>query len=285
MGSKILNEKRPLLVNKGLAKLIGLNESIILQQIHYWIKDINQPKGKDSINYQDGYFWTFNTYKEWQEQFSFWSISTIKRTIKNLENRKLIITDNYNKMKIDRTKWYRIHHKNLDELCHYAEVQNDQFSWSEWNDHLSKLNKPITKDYNSEITDREYKNNNNGVQSKKQDSTPHFSFYSDKIQNLLNNYNMSDYIYENVVYYLRKYKQHKGKEHPQLKLDQWNTVFSNITSTGDLDYDREFELIEDRFKAVADQHFVVNYGQEIDHNILHFISGNIMTNRAYEVAY
>ena len=154
---------------------------------------------------------------------------------------------------------------------------------------LKGLTSNIKKFYPSdtELNETEYSEtkSHNGVQSKKQDSTPHFSFYSDKIQNLLNNYNMSDYIYENVVYYLRKYKQHKGKDHPELKLDQWNRVFSNITSTGDPDYDREFELIEDRFKAVADQHFVVNYSQEIDHNILHIISGDVMKNRAYEVAY
>ena len=54
----------------------------------------------------DGKYWIYNTIEAWHKQFPFWSISTIKRIISNLEKEKLIITGNFNKISIDRTKWY-----------------------------------------------------------------------------------------------------------------------------------------------------------------------------------
>ena len=45
-----------------LAAVIGLNEAIVLNQIHYWIE---KNRG-DEMHYRDGRTWTFNTYKEWQ---------------------------------------------------------------------------------------------------------------------------------------------------------------------------------------------------------------------------
>lgn len=50
-----------------LATIIGLNESIILQQVHYWLKI----KEKSKQDYIDGHYWVYNTYEQWQEQFPF----------------------------------------------------------------------------------------------------------------------------------------------------------------------------------------------------------------------
>lgn len=43
-------------------------------------------------------------------------MATIKRTISSLEDKKLIISANYNKMSIDRTKWYMIDYVALENL-------------------------------------------------------------------------------------------------------------------------------------------------------------------------
>jgi len=155
MSSNILNDKKPIVINTKLAELIGLNESIVLQQINYWIENINKVKGKDSINYQDNHYWTFNSYDEWQKNFSFWSKRTIRRAIKKLEKYQLIETGNYNKFKIDRTKWYRIRHKNLDEYCRWASGQNGQSTWTKWTVHLDKMARPLpesTTETTTEIT-------------------------------------------------------------------------------------------------------------------------------------
>lgn len=109
----ILFNKQPQILNVELAELIGLNESIVFQQIHYWL-EINRKAEK---NLRDGRFWTFNTFENWQKgNFSYWSEKTVKRIFKKLEDRNLIITGNYNKKGYDRTKWYTINYEKLESL-------------------------------------------------------------------------------------------------------------------------------------------------------------------------
>lgn len=129
--------EHPLVVNPPLAKLLSLNEAIILQQIHYWV-EINRKAGR---NFEDGHFWTFNTYEEWQGQFPFWSVMTIRRAIGRLEARGLLVTDNFNKKAIDQTKWYRINYEALDAL--EEKEGYEQTMWSKRTAHLFKMNRPI----------------------------------------------------------------------------------------------------------------------------------------------
>jgi len=106
--TKLLLNESPLVIIPSLANAVGLNESIVLQQLHFWVEK--------STNIYDGHKWVYNTYDDWQEQFPFWSIRTIKRIITGLENNGYLITSNYNKLKIDRTKWYRINYEKLESL-------------------------------------------------------------------------------------------------------------------------------------------------------------------------
>ena len=112
INSRLLLDEQPLLVLPQLAVRIGLNESLILQQIHYW----NQINEKLHNNFEDGFYWTFDSYIQWKEQFPFWSVDTIKRTIIKLEKSGLVISANYNKIKVDKTKWYIIDYKVLETL-------------------------------------------------------------------------------------------------------------------------------------------------------------------------
>ena len=70
-------------INPKIAKQIGEPGSILLNQMDYWIskcgKNIDNLSGK----------WIYNSYKQWAEQFSYWSISKIRRTIKLLEDLQL----------------------------------------------------------------------------------------------------------------------------------------------------------------------------------------------------
>ncbi len=102
--SQLLFDEHPLVINPKLAQMIGLNEAIVLQQVHYWVT-LNEKAGK---NLREDFTWTYNTYKEWNLQFPFWSLRTIKTVIANLERKGLLISGNFNKVKQDRTKWYRV---------------------------------------------------------------------------------------------------------------------------------------------------------------------------------
>lgn len=103
--------EEPLLIPPKLAAEIGLNEAIVLQQIHFWIR-VNI-KLKRAENYQDGRWWTYNSVKDWQTQFPFWSISTVRRALDALEGKGYITTGNYNKAGYDQTKWYSINYDAL----------------------------------------------------------------------------------------------------------------------------------------------------------------------------
>ena len=105
-----INEKDVLIVGKKLACIVGLNEAIVLNQVAYWLRK-NEELGK---NFIDGRYWVFNTYKNWQENnFPFISVETVKRTFTKLEKSGILISANYNKMAIDRTKWYTISYEKL----------------------------------------------------------------------------------------------------------------------------------------------------------------------------
>ena len=104
----------PILVDRVLAQNIGLNEAIVIQQLHYWIMQ-NKRQNK---NFYDGRYWTFNSFENWhKDTFYFWGLSTIKRTFKKLENEGLLIIGNYNKKGYDRTKWYSINYDELSYKC------------------------------------------------------------------------------------------------------------------------------------------------------------------------
>lgn len=121
---KLLNEK-PLLVLPSLAKVLGLNAAIIVQQIYYWLT-INEGKGS---NFEDGYYWTFNSIGRWQKQFPFWSKKTIERALRKVEKSGIVVSGCYNKRSFDRTKWYRIDYDRLIEVCP-LDHNGHQIQWS-----------------------------------------------------------------------------------------------------------------------------------------------------------
>lgn len=123
--SKLMINEQPLVLLPSLAVAVGLNEAIFLQQLHYWM----QKQGKEI----DGKLWIYNSYPEWQKQFPFWSVDTIKRTIRKLENQGLLFSANYNASELDRTKWYAINYEALDTLSNSAKTT----------DHEGKLPPPI----------------------------------------------------------------------------------------------------------------------------------------------
>lgn len=129
--AKLLIDDQPHQVLPNLAKAIGLNEAIFLQQLHYLLNY--------SKNELEGRVWVFNTYEQWQDIFGYWSVSTIRRTIENLTKLGLLVsTDKFNKFKMDKTKWYSIDYQRLANLDistvknNSPFVQNEQSGCSKW---------------------------------------------------------------------------------------------------------------------------------------------------------
>jgi len=116
--SKLLIPSNPLVVIPELAKEIGVGEAAIVQQIHYWLDQrINKNK-------RDGRLWVYNTYEDWQKQFPWMSIPTLKRKIQRLEALGLVVSCNYND-NLSRTKWYTLNYEQIDSLVLGRTDQND----------------------------------------------------------------------------------------------------------------------------------------------------------------
>jgi hypothetical protein len=110
MGTRLLIDEEPLQVLPSLAARIGLNEAIVLQQIHYWLKK--------SEHTMEGQRWIYNTYGQWRAQFPFWGLNTIKRTVWRLEKLGVLTTTaRFNRNPIDKTRWYTINYDRLQDFC------------------------------------------------------------------------------------------------------------------------------------------------------------------------
>lgn len=98
--SKLLINESPLQVQPSLAMAIGLNEAILLQQLHYWLGASKYKK--------DDRIWIYNTYPEWLLQLKYMSVSTLKRTIKSLKEQRLILVERFDKSKSNQVNYYSI---------------------------------------------------------------------------------------------------------------------------------------------------------------------------------
>lgn len=196
----LINEP-PLQVLPTLANKIGLNEAIVLQQMHYWLRI--------SKNERDGFIWVYKSYPDWQREFPFWSETTVKRIITSLEKQQLIIsTDIYNKMPIDRTKWYRI---NYEKLMVRPSCQNDLTNSSNCTEEEVNLDSPTSQ----------FDTTNN--QRLLQENTTKENNLSGKPDN-------AKYPYETIINYLNekagtKYR-HTSQKTQQLIRSRYNEGFS-----------------------------------------------------------
>ena len=139
-----------LVVDKHLAKLIGLNESIVLRQLDNWLRSRFSKEMEDK-------HWVYNTYKQWQDDknFPFWSISTIRRIFDNLEKNELVITTSkFNKVKYDKTKWYTINYDKVLEMIptEKASVHSEKATAQNEQTDVSKMNRPTAQNEQFDVS-------------------------------------------------------------------------------------------------------------------------------------
>lgn len=275
-----------------LATLIGLNEAIVIQQVHYWLRH-KQDAGQDFI---DGHYWVFNTYEQWQEQFPFWSMRTLKRIFSSLEKSGLLLTGNYNHHGYDRTKWYSINYDLIDQ------IERESLKNTE-NTHSANLtqcivpdcptalcqNEPTyTIDY-TETTPNEF-NVLNGA-APEADATQHpsgsrkpfdRSILEKQIIKACHKQGIddcSDFV-EIITFYYEAYMRTFHKEHPRLSTKAMDDVVSALCYGS--------EMVEDihpeTYEAMIERHFQTEYN-DCDYNICHFMTEGIRNNRFYEACY
>jgi phytoene dehydrogenase-like protein len=106
----LINEP-PLQVLPSLAVAIGLDEAIVVQQLHYWLTN---PKNEGRVD-EEGNKWVYNTYDDWKEDnFPFWSADKIQRIFLDLEKTGIVIARQLDAKKRDMRKFYRL---DYDQIC------------------------------------------------------------------------------------------------------------------------------------------------------------------------
>lgn len=249
--SRLLIDEHPLQVLPSLACKIGLNEAIFLQQLHYWLT-------KSDHNIEDKK-WIYNSIESWISQFPFWGKNTIRRTIESLEAQDLIIIGNYNKLKIDRTKWYTINYSALDALDQATVpfAQNGQMVYPEWADGLPNMGKPLPETTTETTPEKKEKHN----------------------AALHPQCGGREEVHEVIGFYFKAYRHYLEKEHPKLKPEQLRKVYQAIDAA-----DLELCLEYAGWVAMINNHFK-DSALKTDYNINHFATEGVMQNLMYKSAY
>jgi hypothetical protein len=127
MASQLLINEHPLQVLPTLATAIGLNEAIVLQQIHYWLNP------RFNTNFFEGRHWVHNTYAKWKRQFPFWSEKTVKRAVMSLEESGFLVS--FITRDFKKTKYYTIDYDSLNRIK-FSDPNGGVFSKSSQEDGL-----------------------------------------------------------------------------------------------------------------------------------------------------
>jgi len=90
--------------NTEIAEKYGVGEAILLHNMCFWQKKNIANKN----NYHDGKYWVYNSIQAYSELFPYYTDRQIRNILKKLEDKGCLYVGRYNKMKIDRTKWYSV---------------------------------------------------------------------------------------------------------------------------------------------------------------------------------
>ena len=270
-----------LIVRKDLATAIGLNEAIVLNQIHYWIQ-----KNQDERHYKDGRYWMWETYDGWHNQMPFMSMSTIKRTMKSLKKEGLIEMQNFNKKNWDRTVWYSVNYEKIDErVDKIRECQNDTIESvnmnhsvvSKWSDRECQNDTTNTKDYSKNT-------------SKNTTKTTSEFFISDDMKDIINSKQYVNSIREKIAeceetrfcldeicegmrYFFDSYMWNTANYHPKLSEKSLQSVVKKLSHHSGY-------LIE-----LIDKYFEQDFREYTDYHITHFAQPEIVERLSYKCGY
>ena len=132
-GMALLLDEPPRLVRPTFALILqmagltpGDRQAMWIQQVHYWLT-YHRTQNHRAKHFKKGRWWVWNTIDAWNAQFPFWSRSTMVRIIQRSAETGVILQDNFNLRRYDRTLWYSIEYGLLDQWYHdYLRALEDQ---------------------------------------------------------------------------------------------------------------------------------------------------------------
>lgn len=300
-----VDKSKTLIINTDLALVLGdLNEAIVLNQLNYWL-GINRKAGK---NFIDGRYWVYNSYSDWKtNDFPYWSEKTIQRTFTRLENKGVVVSANYNKLAIDKTKWYTIDTVRLQELVDDFALDEDKTTnrQDDMTDRQDKMtcregqyDRPlpeittenINRDYNSEITGEVHTSvpveqtarvTRQDMQAKKEDMLNRFSEICD---NSIENKTVGEVVKNSFRRYMNLYETYFCKVHPILTDKTLTNVclsLSNVTDTEHNHFEWTDVYLADEtgltgLDRMVFEHFKRTHRGETNYSITHFAKSDYL---------
>lgn len=300
-----VDKSKTLIINTDLALVLGdLNEAIVLNQLNYWL-GINRKAGK---NFIDDRYWVYNSYSDWKaKDFPYWSEKTIQRTFTRLENKGVVVSANYNKLGIDKTKWYTIDTEKLQELV--DEFNSDEDKMTNRQDNMTdrqdkmtcregQCDKPlpeittenINRDYNSEITGEVHTSvsekqtarvTRQDMQAKKDDMLYRFSEICDSN---IENKTVGEVVKKAFCRYMNLYETYFCKVHPILTDKTLTNVclsLSNVTDTEHNHFEWTDVYLTDEtgltgLDRMVNEHFRRTHRRETNYSITHFAKNDYL---------
>lgn len=301
-----IDKSKTLIVNTDLALVLGdLNEAIVLNQLNYWI-EINKKAEKNLI---DGKYWVYNSYSDWRiNNFPYWSEKTIQRAFTRLENKGVVISANYNKLAIDKTKWYTIDTDKLQKLVDKFESDKDNMTNRHDNmtDRQDKMtyregqcDRPLPENTTENIN-RDYTTENKYALSESKDSSRGdiYAFSAEKgksesdvIKSLAVEFadcEPSDWRIEElkhiIGYFLEQYSKTQNMSHIRITEQALTKIVINyFEPVGNYMSDNSAYEFDDYYKELIDYYLQTKYkinGKEVTKSLQHFMSGMIRENLA-----
>lgn len=277
-----IDKSKTLIVNTDLALVLGdLNEAIILNQLNYWL-EINKKADK---NFIDGKYWVYNSYAEWRENdFPYWSEKTIQRTFTRLENKGIVISANYNKMCIDKTKWYSIDFEVLEEMIKAYDSnkisEEDKMSCRE-GQYDRPIPKNTTKDYSYAFSKEK---GTLCFSPEKAFEQSNVKYRIDDVPNLVSQYaepyTLGSRIIDlrNIIlYFIDRYNENSNTRH----IDVSGSAIKSIVDAYFHPTGKVADCEAEDYMWMIDDYFATDYkmnGRRVSKSLQHFFSGKIREN-------
>lgn len=277
-----IDKSKTLIVNTDLALVLGdLNEAIILNQLNYWL-EINKKADK---NFIDGKYWVYNSYAEWRENdFPYWSEKTIQRTFTRLENKGIVISSNYNKMCIDKTKWYSIDFEVLEEMIKAYDSnkisEEDKMSCRE-----GQYDRPIPKNTTKDYSYAFPKGKGTLCFSpEKAVGQSNVKYRIDDVPNLVSRYAEPNTLGSRIIdlrniiqYFISRYEEESDIRH----IDVSESAIKSIVDAYFHPTGKVVDCEAEDYMWMIDDYFATDYkmnGRRVSKSLQHFFSGKIREN-------
>lgn len=277
-----IDKSKTLIVNTDLALVLGdLNEAIILNQLNYWL-EINKKADK---NFIDGKYWVYNSYAEWRENdFPYWSEKTIQRTFTRLENKGIVISANYNKMCIDKTKWYSIDIEVLEEMIKAYDSnkisEEDKMSCRE-----GQYDRPIPKNTTKDYSYAFPKGKGSSCFSpEKAVGQSNVKYRIDDVPYLVGQYAEPNTLGSRIIdlrniilYFIDRYNENSNTRH----IDVSDSAIKSIVDAYFHPTGKVVDCEAEDYMWMIDDYFATDYkmnGRRVSKSLQHFFSGKIREN-------